>query len=372
MAEDHLRDLVALNMTLRVGVAEYEQLVAGLGSHAALAGASAAELHRRAGLGHWLAGEIPRLLHGEDPDEEIRQAAERGITLVAFNHPAYPAQLRVIANPPLVLYVQGTLEPADAVAVAVVGTRRPTPYGAAQAAALTASLAVRGLTIVSGLARGVDTAAHRAALQAGGRTIAVLGGGLARLYPPENAALADDIVEGGAIVTEFPLHTRPWRAFFPRRNRIISGLSLGVLVIEAAERSGALITADWALDQNREVFAIPGRIDRRSAGCHALLKQGARLVETDEDVIRGLGRVGETLAPPPPRREATPPALGPDELTILRAVGDDPTHADTITEATGLPAPTVVSVLMVLELKKAVQQLPGKHFVRTADLPDLA
>jgi len=370
MSNSILRDLVALNMTLRLGMAEYERLVGVFGSHGALMEASSGDLQRVGGLGARLAAEVARLRTSDDPDEELRQAAERGLTVLAFHDPTYPALLRRIHNPPLVLYVEGALTEADAVAVAVVGTRHPTHYGTTQAARLTAELAARGLTILSGLARGIDTVAHRSALDGGARTVAVLGSGLARLYPPENATLADEVSGHGALVSEFPLHTPPWRSNFPRRNRIVSGLALGVLVIEAAGNSGALVTADWALEQGREVFALPGRVDRRqSRGSHRLIKQGARLIETSGDIIEGLGAVGEALAPARPKPATPTLELSGDEATVLGAIGDEPTHIDAITDTCGLPAHQVAGVLMVLEIKKAVDQLPGKLFARTAATP---
>ena len=367
MPDPLLRDLVALNMTLRFDVADYERLVAAFGSHAALCDASRDELQRRGGLTPKLAAELARIRTRGDADEELRQAGERGVAILPFTDPAYPALLRRTLGPPLVLYVRGRLEPADGVALAIVGTRRPTHYGSTQAARLAAELAARGMTIVSGLARGIDTAAHRGALDGGGRTVAVLANGLAAVYPPENLALADEAAAHGALVSEFPLHTRPFKAYFPRRNRLISGLALGVLVVEAARRSGALITADWALAQGREVFALPGRVDRRaSQGCHQLIKAGARLVETDQDVLDALGDVAAALAPARPKRRAPRPELTPDQATVLAAVGDEPAHIDSITAATGLPAHSVASILMLLELKKLVTQLQGKHFVRAA------
>ena len=185
--------------------------------------------------------------------------------------------------------------------------------------------------------------------------------------PAPTSSSVDQLARDGAVLTEFPLHTRPFRAYFPRRNRLVSGLALGVLVIEAARRSGALITADWALAQGREVFALPGRVDRRaSQGCHQLIKAGARLVETDQDVLDALGDVAAALAPARPKRRAPRPELTPDQATVLAAVGDEPAHIDSITAATGLPAHSVASILMLLELKKLVTQLQGKHFVRAA------
>ena len=364
MSDLILRDLVALNMTLRLSVADYERLVGALGSHEALRRASTGDL-RQAGLPDRLAAEVARLLHSDEPDEELRQADERGVAVIPFADPAYPALLRRIQDAPLALYVEGTLEDMDALSLSVVGSRRATHYGTDQAQRLSAECAARGLTIVSGLAYGIDAAAHRGALDGGGRTLAVLGSGFAKLYPPENAPLADEIAQHGALLSEFPIHTPPWPANFKRRNRLISGLSLGVLVVEAGYRSGALVTADWALDQGREVFALPGRVDRKlSRGCHFLIKQGARLVESSQDIIDGLGEVGETLAPPRPRPEAAPLDLSDDEAKVLAAVPDEPIHIDAIADAAGLPAHSVASLLMILELKRAVTQLPGKLFVR--------
>lgn len=365
-----LRDLVALNMTLRLSVEDYERLAAALGGHEALRKASPTDIERAGNVGPKLAADIVRLLHSDDPDEELLQAAERSVAILPFNSPAYPALLRRIPDAPLVLYVQGELQPADAVALAIVGSRFPTHYGATQAGRLASELAARGMTIVSGLAGGIDTAAHRGALDGGGRTIAVLGGGIARLYPAENAPLAAEVVQHGAVVSDFPLHTRPQAFTFPRRNRIVSGLALGVLVVEADRESGALITADWALAQGREVFALPGRVtDKMSRGCHLLIKQGAKLVETSSDVIEGLGEVGEALAPPRPKPHEEPLALAAEQQAVYNAIGDDPAHIDAITDACGLPPQQVASILMVLELKRLVTQLPGKHFTRRPEPP---
>ncbi|MBL7222457.1 MAG: DNA-protecting protein DprA [Candidatus Brocadiae bacterium] len=366
MADDLLRDLVALNLTLRLDAADYHRLIDAFGSHEALRQASARDLLERGGLSQTLARQVVRTRESSDPDEEIRQAAERDVAILHCLHPHYPASLRRTPRPPLVLYVRGALEPTDAVAVAIVGSRQPTHYGATQAARLAAELAARGITVVSGLARGIDSAAHQGALDSGGRTLAVLGSGLADLYPQENTALAQAVADHGAVLSEFPLHTPAWPANFPRRNRIVSGLALGVLVVEAATKSGALVTADCALAQGREVMAVPGRVDRRqSHGCHWLLKQGARLVEGANDVLDALGDVALALAPPRPKAPRAPIELPPEHAAVLAAVADEPTHIDTITAACGLPAHAVAGALVCLELKKLVSQLPGKHFVTT-------
>ncbi len=369
MSDKSLRDLVALNLTLRFGVAEYEQLVARLGGVEALRQASTHTLEHQGGLSPRLAAEVARLLRSELPDEELAQTTQAGFEVIPFSAPAYPSLLRVIANPPLVIYVQGQMTAEDEIAIAIVGSRRATHYGLTQAARLASELAARGITIVSGLAEGIDAAAHRGALDAGGRTIAVLGGGLKQVWPTVNAGLADEISRSGALVSEFPLHTPTLRPYFPRRNRIISGLSRGVVVVEAPARSGALITADWALAQGREVLAVPGRVDSRtSRGCHRLIKEGAKLVEWADDVIAELGPLAAGLRPAPPRPKPTQePSLTNDERKILAALTTEPTPVDDIAAACGMPSQVVASLLMVLELKKAVQQLPGKRFVRVQE-----
>jgi len=366
MPQNTLRDLVALNLTLRLGVAEYEQLVARLGGAEALREASTHTLEHEADLGPKLAAEVTRLLRSELPDEELAQAAQAGIEVIPFNAPAYPSLLRVIANPPLVIYVQGQMTADDEVAIAIVGSRRATHYGLTQAARLASELAARGITIVSGLAEGIDTVAHRGALDAGGRTIAVLGSGLRHIWPPVNVGLADEISRSGALISEFPLDTPSLPPFFPRRNRIISGLARGVVVVEASAHSGALITADWALAQGREVFAVPGRIDSRNArGCHRLIKDGAKLIERADDVVEELGELAAGLRPAPARQKpADQPSLSDDERKVIAALTTEPTPMDDIAAACGMPTQVVASLLMVLELKKAVRQLPGKRFVR--------
>lgn len=364
-----LRDLVALNLTLRLGVAEYEQLVARLGGVEGLREASTHRLEREGGLSPKLAAEVARLLGSELPDEELAQAAEAGVEVIPFNHPAYPSLLRVIANPPLVIYVQGKLTPEDEVAIAIVGSRRATPYGLTHAGRLASELAARGVTIVSGMAEGVDTAAHRGALDAMGRTIAVLGGGMRRITPAINVGLADEICRSGALISEFPLDTPSLSPFFPRRNRIISGLSRGVVVVEADSRSGALITADWALAQGREVFAVPGRIDsRNSRGCHRLIREGAKLVERADDVVEELGDVAAGLKAAPTRpKPGKEPSLSDDERKVLAALSTEPMAMDDIAMACGMPSQIVASLLIVLELRKAVRQLPGKCFIRVEE-----
>ncbi|MGH7480423.1 MAG: DNA-processing protein DprA, partial [Candidatus Methylomirabilales bacterium] len=271
------------------------------------------------------------------------------------------------AQPPPVLYVRGTWEDRDRRAVAIVGSRNATPYGRGVADRLAFDLAVRGLTIVSGLARGIDAAAHRGALRAGGRTIAVLGSGADITYPAEHKKLAEAIAAQGALLSEFPLGTAPLKGNFPQRNRLISGVSLGVIVVEAAVDSGALITANHALEQGREVFAVPGMArGRLSQGSHGLIKAGAKLTEGWEDVVEELriptDMPQEAVPPMPPL-----PALEGEESRVLQVLGEEPVHIDAVITGARLPAPAVAAALLSLEMKGWVKQLTGKTFVRVTD-----
>ena len=287
--------------------------------------------------------------------------------LIALADDGYPAWLRAIPDPPAVLYCDGRIEPRDRQAVAIVGARKATPYGLQATETLARELSGAGFTIVSGLARGIDAAAHRAALEAGGRTIAVLGCGLDVNYPPEHGRLREEIAASGAVLTEFPAGTQPKPSHFPQRNRIISGLSLGVVVVEAAEDSGSLITARLALEQGREVFAVPGSIDAPlSRGPHGLLKQGAKLVETVDDVIEELLPQLDTAVAPKRRpgfsKAAEVPNLSPEERLLLEQMTRDPLHLDDLTERSGLTPAGVAGILLGLELKGVVRQLPGQRY----------
>ncbi len=302
--------------------------------------------------------------------EEITRAQAAGCTIVTCLDEGYPEVLRSIPDPPPVLYLKGTWVPEDVTAVAIVGSRHASLYGQQTAQQLACELAARGVTVVSGFARGIDAAAHRGALQANGRTLAVWGSGLDRLYPPEHRELAEQIVQRGALISEYPMGSLPIAYHFPQRNRLISGLSLGVVVVEAAHRSGALITVGCALEQGREVFAVPGHIDTlTSQGTHDLLKDGARLVTSVEDILEELRLrpIANVETVDQPIREAISTPQGVDEeeqqlLTHLQAQG--PRDVDTLVGATGLSASRCVSTLLQLELKHLVKQLPGKRFVR--------
>ena len=297
-------------------------------------------------------------------EKELARAVQAGVHVLTRDDASYPPQLLTIADPPLVLYVRGALPDPSAPAMAIVGARLASAYGLTCAEQFAQALAQRGITIVSGFARGIDAAAHRGAIAANGQTIAVLGGGFEHLYPSEHAKLADIIAQHGAVISEYPMQTEPLAHHFPRRNRVISGLSLGVIVVEAGARSGALITADMALEQGRDVFAVPGPIHATtSAGTNHLLKQGARMVTSVDDIFEEL----DALSPPQP---VVPVLTSTDtfssiEAQILSCVeGQAPSSLDAIASRSGIELPRVSAALMHLELQHAVQQLPGKRFIR--------
>lgn len=276
----------------------------------------------------------------------------------------YPENLKNIYKPPSEIYIRGSILPQDKNAIAIVGTRRATYYGLEQCRKLSYDLALRGITIVSGMARGIDTAAHKGALQAGGRTIAVLGSGHDHVYPPENKNLYDKIVESGAVISEFKSDTRPFKANFPRRNRIISGLAIGVVVVEAPERSGALITANFALEQGREVFAMPGNINSaKSSGTNKLIKEGAKLIEGIEDIFDELGNAFDTKKIDE-HKSPKPADLSSAEKMIYDTLEDDPKSIDEISEILHLSTQEASLVLLKLELKKLIKTLPGNNFIK--------
>ncbi|MGC4191600.1 MAG: DNA-processing protein DprA [Thermomicrobiales bacterium] len=285
-----------------------------------------------------------------------------GISVVTIDDAAYPRLLREIHQPPPVLFVRGTLVEDDAMAVAIVGTRQITPYGRTVTEAIASGLAQAGVTVVSGMAKGVDGVAHQAALDAGGRTIAVLGSGLRQIYPAEHRRLAERIAELGAVISDYPPDTKPDARNFPARNRIISGLSCGVVVTEAPEKSGALITVDFAADQGRDVCAVPGPVGAsKSAGCNQLIRNGAFLVRSARDVLDdlGIGRTPEQLAV----QQALP--LGESERLLLGVMSGEPRHIDDLRELANLPTTEVSSVLMLLELQGLVTNAGAQHYVRS-------
>ena len=295
-----------------------------------------------------------------DLDNELRRLERSGARLLTWDDPAYPRNLLNIAQPPPVLFVKGELLPADEWAVALVGTRHASAYGREVARDLATGLAASGVTVVSGLARGVDIFAHRAALEAGGRTIAVLGSGIDRIYPPEHKSAAESIAQAGAVVSDYALGTPPDGANFPPRNRIISGLAKGVVIVEAGEVSGALITADFAAEQGRDVFAVPGNIHQRtSLGTNKLIQQGAKLVSGVGDILEELNLVMVT-------EQRTARAALPADATeqkLLACLSAEPVHIDELGVQVGMPIAQVSGALAMMELKGMVRQVGGMNYV---------
>lgn len=352
---------LALNMVPHVGPAAFALLLGHFGTARRALKAPLKALERIHSIGPATAKAIRSFPAEETIARERKRMAARGLRFLTLRDAEYPALLREIHQPPPVLYIRGSWTDADRRAVAIVGSRDATPYGRGVADRLGCDLAVRGLTIVSGLARGIDAAAHRGALRAGGRTIAVLGSGADIIYPSEHRKLAEGIAQQGALLSEFPLGTNPHPGNFPQRNRLISGLCLGVIVVEAAVDSGALITANHALEQGREVFAVPGVArGRLSQGCHRLIKAGAKLTERWEDVMEELGVQAPTLQETVPQ---LPPVDG-EERRVLSLLREEPVHIDVLIAASKLPVPVVAASLLSLEMKGWVKQLSGKTFVR--------
>lgn len=356
--------LLALNMLPQTGPVRARRLMEAFGGAAGVFKATAEQLQRVKGIGPETAVIILDWESTVDLTGERSRMSEMGITLLTADDETWPENLRQLHDAPLLLYVWGRVEPRDRMAIGVVGSRKATAYGLNCAKKFAFQLAHSGVTVLSGLARGIDTAAHEGAVAAKGRTIAVIGSGIAKLYPPENRALCERIANGhGAIVSEFPLLTEPDKQTFPQRNRIVSGWSHGILVVEAPSWSGALITANNAADQGRTIYAIPGPIDRPSSmGCNKLIQNGARLVLDAADIIDDLN----VLLPVQPElpAAAAPPNLSETEQKLWDALVEGETALDTIIGTTGLLAATVSAQLMRMELKRLVKQLPGRRYVR--------
>jgi len=357
---------IALNMLPTVGPVRLRKLLELFQEPQQILAAKRSDLRKVEGIGNEVADQISNWESTVDLPAELQRVHDFGATVITQQSTSYPRSLREIHAPPIVLYVWGELLDRDHHAVGVIGARRTTHYGTESAKKLAYQLAYSGLTVISGLARGIDTAAHQGALAAKGRTIGVIGSGLARLYPPENAALAEKIRSGnGAIVSEFSMDIEPDRQTFPMRNRIISGWSHGILVVEAGLNSGALITAAQALEQGRAVYAVPGHINAPSAmGSNRLIQQGAKLVMDASDILEDL----EILLPESkPSREtaARPlPPLSDEERRVYESIDSTETSIDDIAARSELPSSAVSSTLLQLELKRLVKQLPGKYFVK--------
>jgi DNA processing protein len=356
---------IALNMVPRIGPVRIRRLLAAFGSPSAILRAPVEKLQAVEGIGPEAAKSLRAWESTVDLPAELALVRDAGANVLTPASPDYPALLREIHDPPTALYTLGTILERDRHAIGVIGTRKPSHYASDSAKKLSYQLAYAGVTVVSGLARGIDTAAHQAALAAKGRTIAVLGSGLLELYPPENQPLAEKIATSGAVVSEFPMRTKADRQTFPMRNRIISGCSFGVLVVEAGANSGALISANQAGEQGRSIYAVPGRIDNPSAiGSNRLIQQGAKLVTSASDILDDMGILFAEKPSLVPSQPA--PALAGDELLVHSALGTEEAHIDAVTERCGLPSPTVSSTLLALEMKKLVRRLPGNRFVRTS------
>src|SRR5947199_4425766 len=356
---------IALNMLPTVGPVRLRKLLEVFKEPQEILRAKRSELRNVEGIGNEVADQIANWESTIDLAGELKRVRDFGASVITQDLPSYPRPLREIHAPPIVLYVWGDLQERDHHAIGVIGARRTTHYGTESAKKLAYQLAYAGLTVISGLARGIDTAAHQAALAAKGRTIAVIGSGLAKLYPPENAGLAEKIRNGnGAIVSEFSMEIEPDRQTFPMRNRIISGWSQGILIVEAGMNSGALITATKAIEQGRSVYAVPGHINAPSAiGSNRLIQQGAKLVMDASDILDDL----QILLPESkPITAATRPLpeLSESERSVYDAIEASETAIDAIAARCNLPSPTVSSVLLRLELKRLVKQLPGKYFVK--------
>ncbi|MCE9527131.1 MAG: DNA-processing protein DprA [Planctomycetales bacterium] len=365
--DDALAAELRLCMVSGVGPRMRKTLLDRFGSAAKVFNAAPSELREVDGVGPKLLRALTAAQREIDVAKEIAYCRENQITLLLESNAAYPRVLKEIHDPPGVLFVRGEVRPTDAMAVAVVGTRHATAYGLAQAERLSTGLAHAGYTIVSGLARGIDAAAHSAAMKAGGRTLAVLGSGVMEIYPPEHEKLAQQVMENGAIISESHPLAPPLTGSFPQRNRIISGMSLGVIVVEASDRSGALITARLAMEQGREVFAVPGRVDNRnSRGCHRLIRDGAKLIETVDDVLEEFGPL-VAAAPREDGREIRHPVelqLNEPETAVLTSIGSDPTSIDEVIAASKLEVPQVLSTISVLEMKRLIRRVSGNKVIR--------
>ena len=358
--EEEWRPWLALRAVRGVGPVVYQGLLRAFGNPATIFEAA---LHALECAG--VRPEVARAIRGFDDwaavDAQVERLKRSGATLVTWNDATYPANLREIHDPPPFLFVHGELLPRDLMAVALVGSRNVSAYGLRMTRELAEGLVRFGVAVVSGLARGTDAAAHWTTLRAGGRTIAVMGSGIDVVYPSEHHALFQAISQQGAVVTELPMGAQPDAENFPNRNRNISGLALGTVVVEAAEKSGSLITATLATEQGRDVFAVPGAVGERTRGTHRLIRDGAKLTERAEDVLEEIAPQLLTRTAP-----AAPVELEHAEAALVTCMRHETLHIDTIISRSAMPPAAVLQILLALELKGIVQQLPGKHFVASA------
>ncbi len=356
---------LALNLLPDIGPVLARKLISAFGNPENIFHMSVSDLRQVEYIGENRARSIAGFRQWDVVRREIEGAVRSDTKLVTIHDASYPPLLRNLHDAPLVLYVRGEIKDVDKYAVAIVGSRTPTRYGLQITEDISYNISRFGLTVVSGMARGIDTVSHKGALKARGRTIAVLGSGIDVPYPPENKMLMSSIASSGAVISEFPLGTRPNKENFPRRNRIISALSLGVVVIEATVDSGSLITVGYALEQGRDVFAVPGNItSRNSKGTNDLIKKGAKLVESAEEVIDELKpQLTGILMEDRLISEKKLPMMTDDEKTVYRHLDNESSHIDMIVRKTNMPAGSVLSILLSLELKGVVRQMEGKHFI---------
>ncbi|HJT80063.1 MAG TPA: DNA-processing protein DprA [Chthoniobacterales bacterium] len=363
---DSTEACIALNMLPTMGPVRLRKLLEVFETPEQVLAAKRDQLRKIEGIGSEVADQITGWESIVDLSAELERIRDFGASVITQNSKEYPRSLAEIHSPPIVLYVWGEIQERDHHAIGVIGARRTTHYGMECAKKLSYQLAYAGLTVISGLARGIDTAAHHGAIAAKGRTIAVIGSGLMEIYPPENRALAEKIRNGnGAVVSEFSMQIQPDRQTFPMRNRIISGWSHGILVVEAGLNSGALITASQAIDQGRSVYAVPGHINAPSAmGSNRLIQQGAKLVMSADDILDDLQILLPEAKPSPEAAVRPLPELSTDERRVYDAIDSAETPIDRIAAKCDLPSGTVSSTLLRLELKRLVKQLPGKYFVK--------
>jgi len=360
-----LRAWIALRLTPGIGTVVCKNLLEAFGSPERIMAAPQEELAAVDGMSPRLAVVLKSSRANPEVDCELKKLSATDIHVITYNAPDYPLPLKNIYDPPPYLYVRGRLQPADCNAIAVVGSRNASDYGLRAAADISRELAEAGLTIVSGMAAGIDAAAHRGALEAGGRTIAVLGCGADVCYPVGNRRLYDTIAQTGAIVSEYAPGTGPDTYHFPARNRIISGLARAIVVVEAGPKSGSLITARLALEQGRDVFAVPGSIySFKTRGAHQLIRSGAALIESGRDIIETLGMTAEAAASQQ-QPEPAPEELNPEARRIYDLLAAGPAHIDRLISGTDLTSSAVSTALLELELSGFIRQLPGKHFERS-------
>lgn len=359
-----LRDLVALGLIPGIGPRLTAALLQQFGSASAVLQAKPQELARVPHIGDKLARDICEAMRTVNVSQELDLMAKHRVKLLAHGRAGYPASLVELADAPQLLYVRGAILPEDAKSVAIVGSRHCTSYGKRQAERLASGLAQRGYTIISGLARGIDGAAHRGALAAGGRTIAVLAGGLAKIYPPEHDELAREVEGKGALLTESGMSMQPLAGMFPARNRLISALSLGVIIVEAADKSGALITARHAAEQGRPAFAVPGPVDSAaSEGTNRLIRNGAILIRHVDDVLEELEGIPAANAPAAAARPM-PTDLNDKQKGIWDSLAEQSRHVDELARQLGVPVHVLTGELMALEMRKLIRRLPGNHYER--------